>query len=78
MSQNALVSSHTTLLGMKAICIYAGKSENTIRSLVKFHNFPANKIGGSWTSDTKLIDAWTRKHLEVQFPATFNMACSSL
>ena len=48
----------TALQGMKAICNYAGKSENTLRKLIQDEGFPAKKVGGEWMSDTGLVDAW--------------------
>ena len=48
----------TPLQGMKAICNYAGKSENTLRKLIQDEGFPAKKVGGEWMSDTGLVDAW--------------------
>lgn len=48
----------SALSGMDAISTYATRSANNIRLLVKNDNFPAVKIGGSWESDTGLIDKW--------------------
>ena len=46
------------LQGMKEICRYMGKSENTILRYIKNQNFPATKIGGEWVSDISLIAGW--------------------
>lgn len=49
------------LLGLKAICIYLGKSENTVRRLIREQGLPAAKIGGEWQSNTRLIQDWRLK-----------------
>lgn len=46
------------LNGMKAICVYVGKSENTVLKLIRDEALPASKIGGEWASDKGCIDAW--------------------
>ena len=46
------------LQGMKEICRYMDKSENTILSYVRNKNFPARKVGGEWMSDSALIAEW--------------------
>ena len=46
------------LHGMKAICDYLGKSENTVLKYVRSEGLPAAKIGGEWVSDEVRIDAW--------------------
>lgn len=51
----------TALNGMQAICDYCGKSQSTILKLIREEGFPAEKIGGEWSSDKKLIAAWRRK-----------------
>ena len=50
--------SETALHGMKAICEHMGKSEKTIRLLVRRYGFPASKIGGEWVSDRQVINDW--------------------
>lgn len=54
----------TGLSGMKEICRYVGRSESTVLKLIKTEDFPAKKIGGEWTSDTLLVDAWRRKKIQ--------------
>ena len=46
------------LHGMKEICVYMGKSENTILGYIRTKDFPAQKVGGEWMSDTVLIAEW--------------------
>ena len=46
------------LRGMKAICTYMGKSENTVLKYIHGEGLPAGKIGGEWCSDEARIDAW--------------------
>lgn len=46
------------LHGMKAICAYMGKSENTILKYIRDEGLPAAKIGGEWVSDEGRIDGW--------------------
>lgn len=46
------------LHGMKAICVYMGKSENTIVKYIKHEGLPAAKICGEWVSDEGRIDDW--------------------
>jgi predicted DNA-binding transcriptional regulator AlpA len=46
------------LSGMKEICAYVGKSENTVIKYIKSEGFPAAKIGGEWISDEGRIDDW--------------------
>ena len=48
----------TALHGMKAICEYAGKCENTVLKYVREQGFPASKRGGEWVSDKGRIDDW--------------------
>ena len=50
----------SSLSGMKAICQHMKKSDVTILKLVREEGFPAKKIGGTWESDTELIDRWRR------------------
>ncbi len=49
------------LQGMKEICRYMGKSENTILRLIREKDFPAEKIAGEWVSDISLIVGWRQK-----------------
>lgn len=46
------------LLGLKAIYAYLGKSENTVRRLIREQGLPAAKIGGEWQSNERLIREW--------------------
>jgi len=46
------------LHGMKEICAYVGKSEDTIRKYIRDEGFPAGKEGGGWIADKTKIDAW--------------------
>lgn len=48
------------LQGMKEICRYMGKSENTLLRLIKEKDFPAQKVGGEWVSDTQVVADWRR------------------
>ena len=50
------------LSGMKEIGGYLRRSEATVTKMMKQHpNFPAEKLGGIWESDTDLIDNWKRE-----------------
>ena len=52
------------LNGMVEITEYYGYSASTVRTLIKTRGFPAVKLsGGSWTSDTDLIDKWRRQQI---------------
>jgi hypothetical protein len=46
------------LSGMKEICNYMNRCENTILNLARRHDFPAWKINGSWYSDRAQIAEW--------------------
>lgn len=46
------------LHGMKAICGYMQKSENTVLKYIRKEGLPAGKIGGEWVSDAGRIDQW--------------------
>ncbi len=48
------------LSGMKEICNYINRHEDTVLSLIRDEDLPAVKIRGSWESDTDLIDNWRR------------------
>ena len=54
------------LQGMKEICRYMGKSENTILRLIREKEFPAQKIAGEWVSDIIVIAYW-RKNIIMQY-----------
>jgi hypothetical protein len=51
------------LPGMKDICKHCNRSPATILAWIRDRDFPATKIGGSWESDTDLIDDWRRKQI---------------
>lgn len=51
------------LLGLKSICAYLGKSENTVRRLIREQGLPAAKIGGEWQSNELLIREWRLKKM---------------
>jgi hypothetical protein len=46
------------LQGAKALCDYCGISINTLMKWIFHEDLPATHIGGSWQSDTALIDRW--------------------
>ena len=49
----------TTLLAtLKEICAHLGKSEKTVRKLIRDHGLPAVKEGGEWVSSAESIAAW--------------------
>lgn len=50
--------------GMKAICAHEEKSESTILKLILNEGFPAEKIGGTWVSDTDLIEDWKKDRIK--------------
>jgi hypothetical protein len=58
-----MVMKGTGLTGMKAICMYVGRSEPTVLGLIRHEGLPAKKIKGEWTSDTDMIDAWRRQKI---------------
>ena len=51
------------LHGMKAICAYMGKSENTVTKYIRDEGLPAGKIGGEWVSDEGRIDDWRLRRI---------------
>lgn len=53
------------LCGMKALCAYVGKSENTVVRYIRDEGLPAAKIGGEWTSDAHRIDAWRLARIDL-------------
>lgn len=46
------------LSGMKQITEFVGYSETTVLDWIRVYQFPACKIGGSWISESSLIDQW--------------------
>ncbi len=46
------------LQGMKEICAYMGRSENTIIKYIREEGLPAGKIGGEGVSEKRKIDDW--------------------
>lgn len=57
---NRTAAQDGALQGMKEICRYMGKSENTILRLIREKDFPAKKIAGEWVSDTVLVAEWRK------------------
>ncbi len=56
--------SGTALSGMTEICQYVRKSEKTVLDWIRLEGMPATKIGGgTWESDTVLIDEWRRMRI---------------
>lgn len=51
------------LPGMKDICKFCNRSPATILIWIRDRAFPAVKIGGSWESDTELIDDWRKQQI---------------
>ncbi len=56
-------ASRPELCGLKQIATYLGKSENSVRRLIREEDFPAVKIGGEWTSDMQEITRWRRQRI---------------
>ena len=55
----------TTLLAtLKEICAHLGKSENTVRKLIRESKLPAIKEGGEWVSSVEAIAAWRKERLQ--------------
>ena len=52
------------LSGMKQICLHCNRSEATILAWIRYRDFPAVKITGSWESDTETIDKWRKKQID--------------
>lgn len=53
-----MTQSENALNTLKEICAYTGKSEKTVRKLIRHESFPASLVCGQWLSDKKLIDQW--------------------
>lgn len=51
------------LSGMKEIARHCNRSESTILIWIRERAFPAEKITGSWESDTELIDQWRKEQI---------------
>lgn len=62
------------LVGMKAVCEYTGRSENTIKKWTKEQNFPAVLIEGRWESNTALIDAFMLRRLQTMIEGSVREA----
>lgn len=60
----------TALSGMKAISNYTNRSEATVLAWIREYDFPATKLGGSWESDTQLVDEWRREQIRVAKKST--------
>lgn len=56
-----------TLIGMKAICEHMRRSEATVLMLHRDMNFPMQKLGGIWESDTEIIAAWRKERIHVNY-----------
>lgn len=50
------------LFGLKAIGSYLGKSDKTVRKLIRTEGLPARKIGGEWASDKAWINEWFSRY----------------
>lgn len=62
--ERGYASQGRALYGLKAIGAYmGGKSDKTVRKLIKEDGMPAVKIGGEWTSNEGWIDEWRRTGL---------------
>ena len=48
------------LAGIKEIAQHMRRSENTVLKWHREYGLPMCKIGGTWESDTDLIDSWRR------------------
>jgi len=62
---NRTAAQDGALQGMKEICRYMGKSENTVLKLIRQKEFPAQKIAGEWVSDIGLIADWRRSIIKL-------------
>lgn len=51
------------LRGMKEICAYVGRSDETVRKYIREEGFPAGKEGGSLIACAEHIDAWRLRRL---------------
>ena len=52
------------LEGMKSICDYVHRSEDTVQKMIRLEGMPGEKIGGIWESDTESIDKWIKSRVE--------------
>ena len=57
------------LSGAKEIAQHAGVYESTLMKWVRSEDFPATKIGGTWVSDTHLINKWRNRRIAKQCEA---------
>lgn len=55
--------SMTSLNGMKDIAAYVDRSEVTVKKWIERQDLPAGKIGGSWISETEMIDQWRARRV---------------
>lgn len=53
------------LISLGAIAKYYGRSQKTVKALVKSDNFPAIMVAGRWESNTELIDTYQRNRVAV-------------
>jgi hypothetical protein len=58
------IKDNGVLTGMKEICVFMNRSENSVLTLIRREGFPAKKIQGIWYSDRALIKAWADQMLE--------------
>ena len=54
------------LCGVKAITEYVEMSESTVMKWINREGLPAAKIGGTWVSDTLMINKWRAKRIAKQ------------
>jgi predicted DNA-binding transcriptional regulator AlpA len=54
----------TILVGMKAICKFTGRSENTVKRWIRMQNFPAVFVDGRWESNSALIDTFMLRRIK--------------
>ena len=54
------------LYGVKAITEYVEMSESTVMKWIRNEGLPAAKIGGTWVSDTLMINKWRAKRIAKQ------------
>jgi len=54
-----------TLIGLKAIADYLGRSPRTIYNWIQdqAQGFPAQKVGGMWEARSVDLDAWRQRQI---------------
>lgn len=50
----------TVLSGKKRICVFCGRSWQTVKRWIMEEGFPARKIDGIWETDSDLVIEWRR------------------